>query len=258
MAKNVEEQIRSLLKKAQDGESGSSQAEVEQALAYAQKLMEKHNLEMADLLEAEKRTLGDNDMGEETAQMKAKLEVFEKRLAWVVSDLCNVRWYYGEKTILNEDIPLGQRGRWQKKTRLVFYGVRADVAAARVLYLELVVVTRVMARHALGKKWTQKHWHYCRGFAAALREKARELKEAAEAKREKEQEKNPGTALMVLKDQLIEQYAKNKLNLATARSRGHEKTSAEFMAGVADGREYDLQKPNTDDKVGGNSQGRLN
>lgn len=227
-------QIKSLLKKASDGDSKSSAAEVEQALAFAQKLMDKHNLEMADLVASGDEHLSDKDMGEDPVQFKAKLETFEKSLLHCVCDMTDTKWYYCKKPILD-----AKKNKWTRKIKVAIYGLAKDVAIARSLYAELVLVTRIMARHHMGKKWTQKHWHYMNGFADGLHDQSVMAKYKREQERRENAQSN-STALIVVKDALIEKY-EEKLGLVKGRSRGRRNApSEEFSRGHRDGSEYDL------------------
>ena len=78
MSQKVIDRIEQLLKRTT--ENGATQAEAEQAVAYAQKLMDKHNLELADVVASGEEKLGMDDVSEVDAQFKAKFESFEKSL----------------------------------------------------------------------------------------------------------------------------------------------------------------------------------
>lgn len=228
-ANDIIDRIEKLLRRTT--ENGATTAEAEQALAYAQKLMDKHNIELAEVMSHNQDAAPKfDDVGEEPVQFKAKFETFEKSVAHTVCTMCDLKFYYR-----NHRYP-------KKRIEVVFYGLQRDIDIGKMLYAELTLMSRVMARHHLGKKWTQSHWHYCNGFAYGLQIKADEWK----AERDRQRSTNTN-ALIVLKDELIAQYQEKNLKLRTARSSARQNTHTdEFQQGVRDGKDYDLSVDRND------------
>ena len=248
--KSIEDKIRDLLRRTT--ENGATESEAEQAIGYAQKLMERHNIELAQVLKEEQRELDLDDITDEVVQSKSTMEVFERDIATCVCSICGVKWYYQKKWVPNVkyeklldkyyEKPTSKRGKYPEaqvmKVNIHFYGLAQDVAAARILYCDLVVITRALARHSVGKRWTQRHWHYCRGFAEGLRLKAWEL--AAEARQVRSSD---CTVLITTKNNLVQRFAEERLRLRSGRASKRKLNSELFAKGVADGKQYDLAKP---------------
>jgi hypothetical protein len=218
--------LEALMKRTR--ENGASEAEVESAMAVARKLMDQHNIAMEEILLKEQQGGAQTiDVVEQDVRTSAKKDRFEHYLMHAASDICDVKWYW--KTF--------KLGGGRKQITLVFYGMKHDVLAAKLLFLELLVTVRAMARVKVGKGWTQRHYYYCDGFTAGLMQKAAQLKAQSQ------QAATSSTALILCKDQAIAKYADEVLKAKTAKTRGIDKSrlsSEEFQEGYRDGCDYDL------------------
>lgn len=234
------DRIEKIMRKTR--ENGCTEAEVEAAARMARKLMDEHNVELAEVLAKEERSLGAEDIVEEVARKTNTGVNHEVTLINVVSDLCDVKGYMRHYDRLDS-----------RKIEVVFVGLPVDIAAAKMLYLELVIACRALARGNVGPGWSKKHYWYCHGFVLGLAQKIRDDKLRAKSK-------NAGTALVVVKDQLItEHMAKKHLITRKARSLdGERANSREFRQGVRDGREYDARADRSQKINGRDNTPRLN
>lgn len=229
---NILSKLEALMKRTR--ENGASEAEVEAAMAVARRLMDEHNIQMEELLAKQKMDGSPSsiEIKEEQARVSAKMDRFEKYLMHTASYICDVKWYY--KTVRRFD-PEDQKVK--KQIQLIFYGMGHDVFAAKLLFLELLVVVRAMARVKVGKQWTQRHYYYCDGFCAGLMSKAQALK--AKSNRAAVS----STSLILVKDHAIAKYGEEVLCLHTGKSRPMDSSryfSKEYSEGYQDGNEYDI------------------
>jgi hypothetical protein len=238
--------IEAVLRKV-DPKANATEAEVDQALAYAQAQMRKYDIEMAEVVAAKGELPRLDDIEERVVREQTQQGKHELHILGAVCCITGTACYY--KTVYKEH---PKTGRTQKKKQMVIYGYKADVAIAHAMFAELITMVRAFARIKVPGKWTQKHYWYCNGFGSGLWCKARELK--------REQEKHdtaPDTttsentmALVVCKQQLVTEFA-STLGLKTAR-RSRCSTDAilsdEYASGTVDGKAYTHR-----DKVGGDA-----
>ena len=189
--------LESLMKRTR--ENGASEAEVEAAMRVARKLMDENNIEMEELLEKQKRTLNTTDVVDHEVRSHCKKERHEDALMWAVCYATDTRWYYTQKWVLDE-----KKGKHVKQFVRHIVGLEQDVTAARVLFLELLLTMRTMARVKLGTKWTQQHFWYCNGFAEALCTKCRDMQDASKKEAETRTASNPGTGIILVKNEIIQ------------------------------------------------------
>ena len=224
--------IEKLLRRTR--ENGASEAEVETALKLANKLMEEHNIEMADVYASGQKSMNTSDIIEEVARESWNVVPFEKMLVCAVAKFCEVQALYRDC------------GRWDhekqkyiQRKATVFIGLATDVFAARCLLAELRLIIRASATRTLGK-WKQSHWQYCTGFADALYWNVCDIVEA----REKERAKHTNTtALTIQKSTLVKTYMDAEhSNIKTSKIGKRKRHSAEYYKGRKDGEEYEIEK----------------
>jgi hypothetical protein len=222
------EKIRNLFKRTAD--NGASEAEVETAMKIAHKMMETHAIEMADLLDKQSKTLGIDDIEQQCVRTHCKIDRWEKRMAMCVCMMTDTKCYFSQSHVI-------EKGKIVKKHHVTYYGQSDDVAAAFAMYVELLIVFKTMARHRLGKKWTQAHYHYMEGFGTGM------LSIFHEQKSQMQRERSSGTTGMILhKSALIRQFEETKLNLRTRVARPTRKREGmrdAYGAGYTDGRAYE-------------------
>jgi hypothetical protein len=229
---SIIDKIRNLMSRTAD--KGCSEAEVESALKIARKLMDTHQVEMADLMEAQKRSYTMDDIVEQIVRTHCKIDRWEKMMMQCVCILTDTKCYRTETFVV-------EAGKHVKKKQVVYYGEKQDVAAAHALYVELLIVFKAMARHRLGTKWTQAHYHYMEGFGSGMLSVFYEERAAA-----KSQQSSNTTGMIIHKSQLIKAYAETKLRLKTSRSSAPAKkgeNSGAYRSGHADGRAYNPSPP---------------
>lgn len=238
--------IEKLMRRAKDG-ANATEAEVEQAVLLARRLMAKHDIDMAEILAKEDRELGADDVVELEARNAVKLDRHERLLAKVVASVCGVRWYWKGKWVENKN------GRYTKRHETFFYGIRTDVEAARLLYCELLIIVKALARGRVGRGDSPAIFSYCDGFAYGLNNKIKE-----EIQNEPPAQTNVKT-LIVAKEALMDAHGE-KIGLVTAKARrpnSGKMGSAEFQQGYSDGKDFSLDKPPTNGKVNQKSTERI-
>lgn len=238
MSKNsIIDKIRNLFKRTEA--NGASEAEVETAMKIAHKMMETHAIEMSDLLESQGRSIGMDDIVEQCVRTHCKMDRWEKNMAHCVGMMTDTKWFMSQSVSY-------ENGKKTIKHHVTYYGERTDVAAAFAMYVELLIVFKTMARHRLGKKWTQAHYHYMDGFGQGM------LSIFHDQKKEMEQARSSSSSGMILhKSALIRQYAENKLKLTTRTARPTTKKGeniSAFSSGYHDGRAYE-GKPDRSNKL---------
>lgn len=225
---SIIDKIRNLMKRT--SEKGCSEAEVEAAMKIARNMMDKHQVEMADLMEAQKREYTLDDIVEQVVRTHCKIDKWERSMAQCVCMMTDTKCYTTEVPVL------GKNGKWTKQFRMTYYGERQDVDAAHALYVELLIVFKAMARHRLGAKWTQAHYHYMEGFGRGMLSIFMQQRQEAQANHS-----STSTGMILHKSTLIKTYAETKLKLTTRIARPVSKkgdNSDAYQAGVNDGRAY--------------------
>lgn len=226
MKNDIVDKIRNLLQRTK--EKGASEAEVETAAKLAAKLMEKHQIDQAEVFEHNQSSLGIEDYCEMVMRDHCKWERWEKRLGSLAAESTNTKYY------MRKSPGITKTGKLRLRYQFVAYGHRDDVQAACAMFAEMLTVCRTMAITRLGP-WKQQHYHYCEGFCTELIFKLREERRAAE----EERNKNTRT-LVVRKDELLRQYAAEKLNLKDSRSGKADKSQHgdAYRQGLTDGKNF--------------------
>ena len=215
-------------------EANATEAEVEQAMAFAEALMRKHNIELAEVLESRGETLEMDSIVEEDVHVQAKADKPILAILNAVTIVTGTKAYKTTRWVGNS-----------RKIVLVIYGYKDDVAVARRMFSELITISKTFAKFKIPGRWSRPHYWYQVGFANGLYSKALDI-QAQRMKADQEATGNGDgkcTALIVRKGDLIRQYEEQTLNLRPARvSRRREpsyyNTNA-FQQGVRDGREYE-------------------
>lgn len=166
--------IRQLLNLAND--DAAAKGEIENAMRFAAKLMEQHQLSDEDLSEVD-----DILLNLERAEMKCeaahaestKMTFWEGQAAMFACQLVGgVKCYRERAKTVRNSVGIVQldpkTGRVLQRPSLVFYGVAEDVELARQVYSELVVTIAAMARLKYGGVFQGDGRQYCEGFTAGL------------------------------------------------------------------------------------------
>lgn len=200
--------IRKCLAKG-DASRNNSTAEVETALAMAQKLMAEHNIAMTDVqFNAETQTLKSGI--EEFQYSKPVVSKWRRTLPHVVNILCNTDHY------------------WQNRQHLRFVGMKDDIDMALVIYEELMTAIR---RIRNASEWESRS-AFSYGMVMNLYHRAKKMNA--------EQSRPSNTmALMIVKDKAIGEFLKTK-GLRVMRETRTTYRSSDYENGYAAGESVHL------------------
>lgn len=195
----VKDTIRKLLNLAEN--DAATEGEVRNALNFAQKLMDQHQLTEEDLPDADNRLLEIERA--ECAQMDAytgndKVAMWERTLAHFVSQFTHVKHYLqsGTEVVRKNGIAqLNDSGRPRRARRFVFYGLVEDAQFATQLYEELRVTLASIARLKYGSVYRGSGRDYCEGFANGLYTQVQEVQRP---------KLSNSTALVVKRNEIVE------------------------------------------------------
>lgn len=257
----VKENIRAMLNLANN--DAATEGEVANAMRFAAKLMEQHQLTEEDvkeskveekLLNLERAAMGQSSSfthGSETLK-----DWLSNAAHFACAFVGGVKWYYSDHQpyVKNGIRQLSPRaGKPLYRTKITFYGIAEDVEIAQQVYDELCMTIITMGRLRYGVVYRGAGVDYCEGFMSGIWDKwykdqdsQLKLAKAAEAKQ-------PGTALMVIdsrkaiverKKQLTEAWAKENLGLGKGRARRARSNydGDANAAGRADGAKYTATK----------------
>lgn len=197
-----------------DPSRGGTASEVETAMRLANKLMADYNITMGEVTK--------NDAKVEVQEVGIKapktLWKWEKRLAWVFVELCEIQFF--------------MRRSWSSGDILVFVGTPQDVAIATSMY----DIFRKQI-HSNGRKYPNHadHRSYGEGYVSALHQRAKELHTARAG------DPNAGQALIFVgkKTTAIREHL-SKYRLHTQTHRKHANVTGAYYDGVRDGNEADI------------------
>lgn len=256
--------IRQLLKLAAD--DAATQGEIENAMRFANKLMEKHQLSEEDLGQLDHKfdelDPKNATVGESGAFMCGNRKIdWEGFLARFVCDWVGGLGCYttGSKFPFRKNgiAQLDKNGDVQYRHRVVFYGVAEDAELAREIYEECSFVISTMAILRFGGVAKTHGREYCNGFVSALWEK---VNHERNKQRQLAHQSGTGNALLVIdarkeivrrKTELAAAYKKQNLRLRSAgRSYGRYISDAREL-GRSDGAAYNPSQPTRRKKIGG-------
>jgi len=228
--------IRKLLNLAAD--DSSAEGEIENALRFAQRLMDEHNLTRDDLTPDEIAAESERMTRTAVYGGTTTCAAWERALVRAVcSCIGTVSYYIAEPdylrtptgiVILPPDRTAGPkvRGRWQ------FFGLAEDVALAVALFNETRELIAAMSRLRWGGVYRGPGRSYCEGFASALEHKA------SRASRER----TPATTAIIRRDaarnlQWLQETHHVRLRNRVRRPAGNHYGSA-YQSGQSDGRAH--------------------
>jgi hypothetical protein len=165
--------IRQLLNLAGDG--AAAQGEIDNAMRFAAKLMEQHQLRDEDLSEADDViiNLERAEMGSASqATGTTTLATWEGQAAMFVCQLVGgVKCYREHASVVRNAagiVQMDAKGNPLVRPKITFYGVAEDVEIARQVYGELLVTIAAMARLKWGGVYRGDGREYCDGFVSGL------------------------------------------------------------------------------------------
>lgn len=175
MSDDIIRKVQRLL--AIGGDSGASEAEVQNAMAHARRLIESHNLSEADLATDpadDRRRVDTADFDRCASFVGSRFYAWEQSLGGYVSDLVGCDAY------ADDSIRLARRfgrvladsdGNTYSGKSLVFFGVAEDAALAATLFDDLRLLIATMARTRWGSVYRGDGAVYCQGFVLGLLDK---------------------------------------------------------------------------------------
>jgi hypothetical protein len=210
---DVKQQIRKLLNIADD--DAASEQEIQNALAIAAKLMDRHHLSEEDLQESrhtQHQEAQDADRCKQSAHGdNVRMPQWEKSLAVVVTNIIGGVGLYCHATAQLQTpsgLPMRDgRGNILKASTVVFYGIAEDVELAVQLWHELRLAISAMARLRYGSVARGDGAAYAEGFVSGLEQQhiARQFAEKQQAAIEDRQAGSRSVELICRRADLIKQ-----------------------------------------------------
>lgn len=181
MSSTIVEKIRKLMAIAGDG--AASEAEIENALRHAQRMMDAHHLTEADLAHEPQDDFAAVDratFNRYRSFVGSKVYHWEGLLASYVAMLVGIGVYTEGLQIVRKNgvVQFNERGKRYVGVPLVFYGIDEDAQLATQLYDELRLMIASMARLRWGQVYRGEGGAYCDGFVSGLILKLDESRES--------------------------------------------------------------------------------
>ena len=208
MTPPVDDRIIDRIRKIQAlAEGATTEGEAQAALCRLQNLLNKHGLDLSDIIESDE----EEEVRQDCAEDMANKNSLKGRLALVIADNFRCRMYWE---------PYYDRG-WAKRRaanarhRIMFLGLETDVLLAKAAYTAaLLVMERLRAKHIEERKQANAGWmpketsreigkSFRYGFVAGLRDA---LEENANH-----------MALVLVRDPKVDGWAQQNLNLRSGR-----------------------------------------
>lgn len=229
--------IKKLLRLANN--DAASEGEIENAMAFAKKLMDQYNLEeQAILIEETDEQVASKVVEEVMFAMKGTIYPQLRNLIGASAILCGCRIYYDDYHYID-----GKR-----KRAIMIYGQPHDVAVARAMFKELRASMNTLVYINYGRKHSIEQSSYRKGFSQRILSRARELN--GKRDRTKTPEASTCTAIVLKKDVALDIFAKG-LGLVPKRFRtGKISSYGAYDKGWDDGRNVSLDT----NQVGGTTQ----
>lgn len=223
---------------------GATEAEINNYLRHARKLMDQFDITEHEVLVSEKPEAARNAayesiLEEEVYSRAGSIDHYDRDLARAVTRLCDCSYYTTSRLAKDEhgNFKRGRTGNLQERDVLIFFGLPRDVEVAKHMYKELLVTMRAMGRFRLGG-YTKEFPSYCMGFASMVAIRVGDLKH--EKAKETSKASNTSTAIVLVKTDLVKRYKTEKLQLVPRRSRNVNVDGAIFATGQSDGAKVSL------------------
>lgn len=188
----IKSQLSAILAKSNEG-SGATEAEAASALAFAQRLMARHQLTEADLGSDREKTpeevAADAEYGTSKAYTQsARMSQWQGQLAMLIARVVgSVGMYRSHGQIVRTTsgaVEYDRNGKQRTGSAMIYYGPLADTRDAQELFEEWQTTLIALARLKFGGPFRGAGRSYCDGFIEALQAKQREATaKAAEAVR---------------------------------------------------------------------------
>jgi hypothetical protein len=212
----IASKVRKLLAIAQDDATG--EAEMQNAMNFALKMMEAHHLSEEDLAHEPQDDYSKVDRAEfdrVRSFVGSKLYWWENILAGFVSKLVGVPVYVDKERQLVRSRAGIVRQPPTRASSVVFYGVAEDALIAAELYDDLRALIGVMATAKWGSMYRGDGAAYAQGFVTGLLSKLRESKRLGHS----DTSSTTAMILVARRDDLIK-YKERKAELWLAEQHG--------------------------------------
>lgn len=253
----VKKNIRQMLDIA--GNEGAAAGEIESALRFANRLMEKHQLTEEDLPKAEQKIVDLENAAFKTMSAfcigdKSFQSWHELAAHFTCEFVGGVKWYYRKNEVQRDEhgiVITNSNGKLKTKTLITFYGIEEDVEIAVAVFDQLLLTVVTMAKLRFGVVYRPGPGRsYCNGFIDGIYHKFH--KDKAEQRQKALTANATGTALMVIdqrqaiiarKEALAKDWLANKAGVKTRKgtgaSRRYGKVDGEaYNSGKEDGQKY--------------------
>jgi hypothetical protein len=252
----VKDTIRKMLNLA--GDEAASQGEIDNAMRFAARLMEKHQLSEEDLSKVDEKLVDIEkaacDRATSYCMGATTLGHWHNTAAnFVCAFVGGVKWYYIRKAIHREGgiVQLSRSGIPKYKAVITFYGIAEDVEIAKQVFDELQVTVIAMAKLRFGAVYRGSGRSYCEGFMSGVYSKWREDQDR-QLKLAQQPTTSSGTSLMVIdgrkalvskKELRARHYAEEELGMVFGKGRSlhsHGVDHSAYSEGRTDGSRYNV------------------
>jgi hypothetical protein len=168
----VKATIRHLLNLAND--EAAAEGEIANAMRFATRLMEQHQLRDEDISEVDEKLLDLEraEMGWQSQHTgSSRMSEWEGDAAMFTCRLVGGVQCYAESPSIvrvNGILKLDDEGKPLRRAGICFYGIAEDVEIARQVFAELIVTIASMARLKWGGVYRGDGREYCEGFVSGL------------------------------------------------------------------------------------------
>lgn len=182
---DIKRKIQGILAIGAD-DSGATEAEAENAMAFARRLMLRHQLTEADIAKGGERTAheiaADTEYDTVTAYTEgAKMATWASWLTHAINGLVGTtQSYIGNRGVTKRTaagtVDFDNQGEAKKACEVVFYGPAEDCRDAKALFEEWSVLIAALSRMKFGGALRGEGRSYAEGFASALYNKVKQMK----------------------------------------------------------------------------------
>jgi hypothetical protein len=228
----VKDTIRKLLNLANN--EGAAEGEIANAMRFAARLMEQHQLSEEDVSKVDEKLLDleHAEMAQQSFFAHGEAESIQQWVSSAANFACSfvggVKWYYQSAVPVRDEngiLKLKRTGSPIRRTKMTFYGIAEDVEIAHQVYDELCMTIMAVARLRFGVVYRGSGRSYCEGFMAGLWNKW--YNDQDQQRKLAHQPTSGSTALMVIdarkeivarKEQLAKDWLSTKVKLGKGRS----------------------------------------
>jgi len=175
----IKDNIRAMLNLARN--DGAADGEIQNAMNFATKLMNQHNLSEEDLGSVDEKII---DLENAELGKAASFSEGKNRSAWeahlghfVCEFVGGVKFYMQFNRPVKDHLGLAEltsNGRQRYGVEYTFYGLHEDALIAKTVYDEMVITVAAMGRLKYGSVFRGDGRNYCEGFIVGMYERLEE------------------------------------------------------------------------------------